>query len=72
MREQPITRRAALAACCAATMTAAEYRRTYMALWPGCKGYCVAGTGGDEPDTGKCPFCGYERPKTQSEDTRHD
>ena len=35
-----------------------EYRSGYMNMWKGCKGYCVAGTGGREPRSGKCPFCG--------------
>lgn len=34
-----------------------EYRAMYMAMWNGCKGYCVAGTGGREPRSGQCPFC---------------
>jgi hypothetical protein len=36
-----------------------EYRAMYMKLFKdlGCKGYCVAGTGGHEPRSGQCPFC---------------
>lgn len=37
-----------------------RYRAGYMALFSekGCKGYCVAGTGGREPRSGQCAFCG--------------
>lgn len=36
-----------------------EYRALYMRIFKenGCKGYCVAGTGGREPRSGQCPFC---------------
>lgn len=36
-----------------------EYRAIYMRVFSeqGCKGYCVAGTGGHEPRSGQCPFC---------------
>jgi hypothetical protein len=36
-----------------------KYRAMYMGLVKdkGCKGYCVAGTGGREPRSGQCPFC---------------
>ena len=36
-----------------------RYRAMYMGMFAekGCKGYCVAGTGGREPRTGRCPFC---------------
>ncbi len=37
-----------------------RYRAMYMQIFKsrGCKGYCVAGSGGREPRSGRCPFCG--------------
>ena len=34
-----------------------EYRERYMSIFKGCKGYCVAGSGGNEPRSGQCPSC---------------
>ena len=53
MRDQRLVRRVDL------TAEQNKYRDSYAGMWPGCKGYCVAGSGGSEPDTGLCQFCGY-------------